>query len=652
MRVDVNFPSRIFRRVVLLIMSASLLVMSVGALAFGKKHSYSVEDFFRNPGTSDYQLSDNGQLVAYLKSGPSAEGKNRKNINLRPVNNEGAGSEEKQLTHETERDVAGFTWKGSDTLVYFKDNGGDENFRAYSFNITTGKTLSLVSDKNSRTELISGLDNDPDYVLLQNNNRDKTVFDVYRVNVRTGESTLLIQNPGSITRWVADNNGIIRLAVSTDGLRSVLLYRSDEKAAPWPLISTDYKTDITPLFFNRDNKTFFALSNRGRDKAALVQISADSPDDEKVIFQVPDYDISGAFYSTRQQKLIAVTWTDTRNQSHLFDDRLTHIKKKLEKRLPGMQLQFSPDLNETTFIVYATGDRFPGTYYLYQTAQDSLTRLADENPALDPETLAEVRPISYKSRDGLTIHGYLTLPRNRSPQNLACIVNPHGGPETRDVWSYNPEVQFLAYQGYCVLQINFRGSTGYGRAFWLAGYGQWGLKMQDDITDGVNWLIKEGFAAPGHIGIYGASYGGYATLSGITSTPNLYAAAVDYVGISSLFTVLNSIPPYWKPMQERQFAMIGHPLRDKERLTVTSPLMHADNIKTPLFIAQGANDPRVNKRESDQMVAALKKRGVSVEYMVKEDEGHGFQNAENRIDFYQAMNRFLHKYLPPTPPSS
>ncbi len=248
--------------------------------------------------------------------------------------------------------------------------------------------------------------------------------------------------------------------------------------------------------------------------------------------------------------------------------------------------------------------------------------------------------------------GYLTLPLGRDPKNLPVVVNPHGGPWARDVWGYDPEVQFLANRGYAVLQMNFRGSTGYGRKFWEASFKQWGKKMQDDITDGVQWLIKQGVADPKRVAIYGGSYGGYATLAGVTFTPDLYAAAVDYVGPSNMFTFMNTIPPYWKPYLDMFHEMVGDPEKDKELLASESPVMHVDQIKTPLFVAQGAHDPRVNKAESDQMVASLKKRGVVVEYMVKDNEGHGFHNEENRFDFYGAMEKFLDQHLHPETPSN
>lgn len=287
--------------------------------------------------------------------------------------------------------------------------------------------------------------------------------------------------------------------------------------------------------------------------------------------------------------------------------------------------------------------------YLYDRRRGELTQLAVINAKLPEAQMAPMQPVAYTARDGLVINGYLTLPVGRAPKNLACVVNPHGGPWARDSWRFNPEVQFLANRGYCVLQMNFRGSTGYGRAFWEASFGQWGLAMQDDITDGARWLVTQGIADPKRLGIYGGSYGGYATLTGITATPDLYAAAVDYVGVSNLLTFMNTIPPYWESWRQQLYAMVGDPNDpvQKKRLEATSPALHADKIKAPLLVAQGAKDPRVKQAESDQMVEALKKRGIDVEYIVKDNEGHGFANEENRFDFYGAMERFFGQHLKP-----
>ena len=392
----------------------------------------------------------------------------------------------------------------------------------------------------------------------------------------------------------------------------------------------------------------YALSNRGRDKLGLVVLDPAKPDAEELIFVPDEVDLDAAGYSRKRKVLTLAAYQTDKPQYRFFDKQTEALYGKLQAHLAGYDFALQGwNREEDTFIVAAYNDRTPGSRYLYSAATDTLTKLADINPAIPEADMAPVKPISYTSRDGLTIHGYLTLPVGRDPRNLPCIVNPHGGPWARDGWGYNPEVQFLANRGFCVLQMNFRGSTGYGRKFWEASFGQWGLAMQDDITDGVKWLIDQGIADPKRIGIYGASYGGYATLAGVTFTPDLYAAAVDYVGVSNLFTFMQTIPPYWKPMLEKMQDMVGDPERDRERLTATSPALHVDRITTPLFIAQGAKDPRVNKAESDQVVEALKKRGVEVEYMVKENEGHGFHNDENKFEFYEAMEKFLTTHLKP-----
>jgi dipeptidyl aminopeptidase/acylaminoacyl peptidase len=295
-------------------------------------------------------------------------------------------------------------------------------------------------------------------------------------------------------------------------------------------------------------------------------------------------------------------------------------------------------------MIRTYSDRSLGAYYLYDKNTDALDKIVDVSPWINENEMSTEYPVQYTSRDGLTIHAYLTLPKGytlENAKNLPTVVNPHGGPWARDYWGFNPEVQFLANRGYAVFQMNFRGSTGYGKKFWEDSFKKWGLEMQNDITDGTKWLMDKGIADKSRIAIYGGSYGGYATLMGIVKEPDLYTAAVDYVGVSNLFTFMKTIPPYWKPYLDMFYEMVGNPQADSTQLAATSPVFNADKIKTPLFIAQGANDPRVNKNESDQMVEALKARGIIVEYLVKDNEGHGFYNEENRFDFYRAMEKFL-----------
>jgi dipeptidyl aminopeptidase/acylaminoacyl peptidase len=428
----------------------------------------------------------------------------------------------------------------------------------------------------------------------------------------------------------------------------VLLYRDSEDQPFRPLITTDYKTQVTPALFTFDDKRLYALSNRGRDRLALVEIDPAKPDAETVLFEPEEVDLDGVGYSRLRKVLTVAAYQTDLPRRKFFDKQTEALHAAIAKQLPDYEFTLQSGTRaEDRYIVAAYNDRTPGARYLYDVKANTLSKLADINPKLPEAQMARIQPVTYQSRDGLTLHGYLTLPPGREAKDLACVVNPHGGPWARDSWGFNAETQFLANRGFCVLQINFRGSTGYGRKFWEAGFGQWGLAMQDDITDGVHWLVKQGIADPKRIGIYGGSYGGYATLAGVTFTPDLYAAAVDYVGVSNLFTFMNTIPPYWAPLMPKFYEMVGHPERDKERLAATSPALHVDRIKTPLFIAQGARDPRVNKAESDQVVEALKQRGVEVEYMVKDNEGHGFHNDENKFAFYRAMEAFLKEHLKP-----
>jgi dipeptidyl aminopeptidase/acylaminoacyl peptidase len=596
-----------------------------------------LRDFFRNPEKAGYSLSPEGEYFAFL-----APWENRLNIFIQKFGE----TEAKRITSVTDRDLVGYFWASNERIVYARDQAGEENFHLYAVNIDGSNPVDLTPFEGVRAGVIDDLrDNDQD-MLISLNKRDPRFYDAYRINIETGELKLIGENPGNIIGWLTDHEGLLRLAITSDGVNTSILYRDNESQPFQTILTTDFKETLTPVSFTYDNQCLYAFSNLGRDKAALVMFDPKTQKELEIIYENTSVDVSGLLTSNKKKKLVAVTYLTDKLHYHYFDEEVESIFQDLAKKIPGYELALSSvNRDENRFIIRTYSDKSLGSYFLYDVETSKLQKIADISPWINEKYMADMIPISYTSRDGLTIHGYLTLPKGVEPKNLPVVINPHGGPWYRDSWGYNAEVQFLANRGYAVLQMNFRGSTGYGRAFWEASFKQWGRKMQDDITDGVQWLIDQGIADPKRIGIYGGSYGGYAALAGITITPDLYAAAIDYVGVSNIFTLLETIPPYWEPLRQQYYEMIGHPLEDKELLESVSPVFLVDRIKTPLFIAQGANDPRVNKAESDQIVAALEKRGISVQYMVKENEGHGFANEENRFDFYRAMEVFLSKHL-------
>lgn len=595
-----------------------------------------LKDFFKNPEKTGFALSPDGKHIAFMQPW-----KDRMNVHVM----KGKGKV-KRLTGAKERDISYFFWANNERIVYVKDTKGDENFRLYAVNIDGKKRKDLTPFDKVRANVIDDLEDSKREMIIGLNKRNPQVFDAYRIDVYTGKIKMVGKNPGNITGWMTDHEGNLRVAITTDGVNHSILYRDSEKEEFREIKKISFKETFSPVLFTYDDKSLYVMSNLGRDKTALIEYDPVKNKEIKLIFSHPDVDLAHIMTSKKRRKLTGVSYVTWKMHRHYFDKQAKAVYERLEKKLPGYEIAaVSRNRAEDKLIIRTYSDRSLGTYYLYDVDKDNLKHLADISPWLKEKYMAEMRPVSYKSRDGLTINGYLILPKGIEAKNLPVVVNPHGGPWHRDTWGFNPEVQFMANRGWAVFKMNFRGSTGYGRKFWEASFKQWGLKMQDDITDGVKWLIEKGIADPDRIAIYGGSYGGYATLAGLTFTPDLYACGVDYVGVSNLLTFMKTIPPYWKPYLEMMYEMVGDPKKEKEMLMEASPVFHVDQIKVPLFIAQGAKDPRVNKAESDQMVKALKKKGIDVPYLVKENEGHGFRNEENRFDFYREMEKFLTKCL-------
>ncbi len=599
-------------------------------------------DFFRNPEKTGFKISPNGEYLSFLMPW-----QHRLNIYVQKIGQDQAI----RITGATQRDITDYLWANDQRLLYLMDKNGDENYRAFGVNRDGSGYKELTPFENVRVGILEQQEDIKDEILVGMNRRNPKIFDAYRLNIYTGELKMVGENPGNISGWLADNAGRLRVAVATDGVNETLLYRKTETDPFRAVVTTNFKDTLAPLFFTFDNQSLYVSSNLGRDKQAIYRYDLENGKLSDLIYAHPEVDVEELLRSKARRVITGVSFFTDKRQYDIFDKARRQMQEILQEQLPGYEVVAGDggrnlrSKDETRVIVRTYRDKSMGAYYLYNQLNHELKKLAEVSPWLQGAELADMRPIQYQSRDGLTLHGYLSLPKGVEPKKLPVVVNPHGGPWSRNHWGFNPEVQFLVNRGMVVLQMNFRGSTGYGKAFWQAGFKQWGRKMQDDITDGVQWLIQQGLADPKRVGIYGGSYGGYATLAGLTFTPDLYACGVDYVGPSNLFTLFASVPPYWGLELQKFYEMMGDPVKDQELLTAVSPLFHADRIKAPLFVAQGAHDPKVKRAESDQIVAALKKRGIDVLYMVKDNEGHGFHNEENRFDFYRAMEEFLGKHL-------
>ncbi len=627
------------RQLFVLLALLPLLFAACGTKPEEKAPKIAVEDFFKNPEKFSWRISPDGEYASYL-----SPYNGHTNVFVQKI----ADSVGIPVTNDSVRNIYQYQWKGN-RIVYLQDIGGDENFQMFSVG-SDGKNLkALTPFPKVRTEIfdawrdIAGKENE---MMIGLNKRDAKYFDPYSINIETGELKVLFENDKNYDSWFTDHTGAIRIASKTDGVNTTYYQRATEAAPFDSFLTTTYKDQFAIQFFTFDNKNIYVSSNIGRDKTSIVEYDLSARKEVKEIYANPEYDVDGLSYSEKRKVLTHASFTSWKRENHFLDAETEAEYKKMQDKFKGYEIGIYGNNNaEDKFVVWTGNDKVAAKYYFYDKKTGDTKFLADAFPWLKEEHMASMKPVEYKSRDGLTIHGYLTLPKGYEAKNLPVVINPHGGPWARDDWGFNPEAQMFANRGYAVLQMNFRGSTGYGKEFWLKSQKQWGKTMQDDITDGVEWLKKEGIADPKRVAIYGGSYGGYATLAGVTFTPDLYACAVDYVGVANMFTFMKTIPPYWEPYKAMFYEMVGDPVKDSALLAAASPVLHAGNIKTPLFVAQGANDPRVNKAESDQMVEALKKRGVAVDYMVKNDEGHGFHNENNRLDFYKAMDKFFDKYL-------
>ena len=624
-----------------LLLIAPLLSLLMIAVAQGELPPLISRDLlFGNPERTSPALSPDGKRLAWL----APDTNNVLQVWVKTVGKD----DDKIVTADKKRGIRQYFWaKDNRNLLYLQDSDGDENFHAYGVDLDSGNVRDYTPFQGVRAQVTDLNPDFPNEVLVALNLRNRTLFDVYRLNLKNGALELDTQNPGDVAGWGADAQFRVRSAqIATPEGGTEIRVRADPQS-PWTtFLKVGAEEILNALDFTKDGQSLYLMSSIGRDTAAVVERSlADGK--EKVLAVSDEVDAGNVVIHPRRHVVEAVSFSPGRTRWQVVDAAVKEDFDGLAKLNDGDFVIVNRTEADDIWLVGYTSDRAPGRFYRWDRKAKQGTFLFTSQPKLEGLKLVEVKPVVIPTRDGLKMNSYLTLPVGVAPKNLPLVLFPHGGPWARDQWRFDPYAQWLANRGYAVLQPNFRGSTGYGKSFLNAGNKQWGLKMHDDLIDAVNWAVKEGYADPKKIGIMGGSYGGYCALAAITFTPDVFACAVDIVGPSNLQTLIHSIPPYWKPMLSVFNVRMGdvNDPKDAELVTKASPLNSADRIIRPLLIGQGANDPRVKQAESEQIVAAIERNHGNVIYVVYPDEGHGFARPENRTDFNARAEAFLGTYL-------
>jgi dipeptidyl aminopeptidase/acylaminoacyl peptidase len=599
---------------------------------------------FGNPERTSPQISPDGGSLAWIAPRDGVL-----NLWVAPVGGESGvdWAAARPVTEDTDRGIRAFAWgRDGRHVLYVQDVGGDENWRLYDVDPETLARRDLTPFEGIHASIIGTSKRRPDEVLVGINADNPQLHDVYRLRLSSGELVKEIENPG-YAAWLADEDLAVRgaLAPLPDGSFNVLVRDTGE--GEFRQLLTIPAEDVTSFdveSFSGDGRSLLIVSAAGSETARLVRVDL-ATGESTVLAEDPEADVSGVLLDPDTcDPLIAMVLKDRMTYT-VLDPSVADDLKAVRALHPGDPSFSGRDDADTTWLIAFNVDAGSVTYFMYDRPTRAGRLLFSARPALAGYELAPMEPFSFAARDGLVIHGYATFPPGLGRSGLPAVLDVHGGPQVRDTWGYNPEAQWFANRGYLSLQVNYRGSTGYGKAFVAAGDREWGGKMHDDLVDAVGYAVAQGWADPARVAIYGGSYGGYAALVGAAFTPDVFCCAVDIVGPSNLKTLLETIPPYWAPMIAQLYRRVGNPETDAEFLWSRSPLSRARDIRIPLLIAQGANDPRVKQAESEQIVAALTEAGIDHEYMLFPDEGHGFAKPENRIKFYTAAERFLAKYL-------
>ena len=623
----------------LLSVAGCVWLAAFSAFAASPPPELPVETLFQAPTINSLQFSPDGTKVLCLV--PYERRENLAVIDLQ----KGAKN---LLSSFKDKQASAPFWASNDRILFGVDDKGKEQFQIYAVNADGSNNVVLPFNRAVR--LVRRLPEDPKNFLVYAGITYRDWWDVALMNLRTGSlSAPIARAPGDVDRYVIDHDNVVRFAVVDDRQTRKILYREANKT-DWQEIASRHidGEGWEPIAFDGDNRTVYAWSNVGRKTRAVHRFDTATKTMGEIVFGDDTYDVDQVIYDASKKKVVGLLYEADRRRFHWLDAEMQAIHTRLERTLPDtvhQPVQFAEDGSKIIFRSYS--DRDPGVYYIYDRKRQQVSELAVIRPKIDPEQMAPMKPVSFQTRDGLTVHGYLTLPVGREPKNLPLIIHPHGGPYgPRDNWGYNPEVQFYANRGFAVLQVNFRGSGGYGQWFEAAGFKKWGLEMQNDLTDGVKWAIAQGVADPARVVISGASYGGYAAMAGIVFTPELYCAAINYVGVVDINTLIpKGMPPermYWL---NTRLGDLGDTV-DRKRIHDTSPVNFAERIRVPLLMAYGRNDPRVRVDQAYDIERAMKKTGKPFEFVIEDDEGHGFRTEEKRIAFYERIDRFLRTAVP------
>jgi dipeptidyl aminopeptidase/acylaminoacyl peptidase len=597
-----------------------------------------LEVLFGNPERTMPRISPDGSLLGWI-----APDEGVLNVWVGAV---GSG-EARAVTNDRDRGIRSFFWAHDGRhLLYLQDRGGDENWRLHSVDLGSGEIRDLTPFEGVQARVERVDKHFPHEVLVGLNRERPQLHDVYRLDLRTGALELELSNPGFVG-FVSDWELEVRCGIESRADGGMTIHVRDGRNGDWRrLLEADPSDALTsrPVGFSRDGRSLFAVSSVGANAGRLVRLDVDGGEPE-VLAEDPAYDVVYVRVHPDTGEPQAVAFFKERSEIRVLDEAIADDVRRLEELEPGdLGLEGSDDADRT-WLASFTSDAAPIRYYAYDRETKAATFLFEHQPELSRYQLAPMEPFSFMARDGLTIHGYASFPPGAERRGLPTVLNVHGGPWARDTWGLNPEVQWLANRGYLCVKVNFRGSTGYGKAFLNAGDREWGGKMHDDLVDAVGEVVRRGWADPERLAIFGGSYGGYAALVGATFTPDVFRCAVDVVGPSNLTTLIASIPPYWEPLKALFLTRVGDPETEAEFMWSRSPLSRVDAIQIPILIAQGANDPRVPQAESEQVVAAMRAKGIDYEYLLFDDEGHGFAKPENRLRFYEAAERFLGKHL-------